>query len=189
MPSNFSTIDERLLAGQLREEKRRGESEERIVSREKTGSRDGEEVPSSFREAIIMAKSQQAKQKLKQQKNIKKSNTAQAASGWALRWAWMMLAPSWGLSLIYINIHAFLSLIFPSMVCRLGEEWISPQMRGKVANKFSFLEWTGLIVLDFVVLCIIMMMVALLGAIIRFVDDSIIGKISKFMLELLSSIK
>ncbi len=188
MPTIFSTIDERLLAGQLREEKRKQENKEQIISKENVNFLGKEETSNSFRKAVLMAKFQQAKQKLKQQKNIKKSNTVQAASGRALRWAWMMLTPSWGLSLIYINVHAFLSIIFPNMVCRLGEEWISPQRRGEMINRFSLIEWGILAVLDFAVFCIIIIMITLLGIIIHFIDDSIIGKISKFMLDLLSSI-
>ena len=183
MSTPFLTIDERLLAGQLREEKRKEKNEKQIITKEDIKSPNEKEGPTSLREVVLMSRSKQTKQKLKKQKNIANNNVTQLASCRALRWAWMALIPSWGLSLIYINAHAFLSVIFPNIVCKLGEEWLPPQVRGRASSGLSYLEWTGLAVLDFIVFCIIMFIVALLGAIIRFLDSSVVGKI---ILKLLS---
>lgn len=41
-----------------------------------------------------------------------------------LQSAWTNLIPSWGLTLLYIDLHVFFSLVFgKDLFCDLGEEW------------------------------------------------------------------
>jgi len=42
-----------------------------------------------------------------------------------LRSAWINLIPSWGLTLIWIDIHVFLGMVIGNkFFCKLGEEWL-----------------------------------------------------------------
>lgn len=52
------------------------------------------------------------------------SSASKMGSGMLLKSAWIYLIPSCGATLLWINIHVFLSWIFPSMFCKLGDEWL-----------------------------------------------------------------
>lgn len=72
-----------------------------------------------------------------------------------LRWAWIALIPSFGLTLIWINIHAFMRWIFPTFFCKLGSEWIPRPVRrmNQAAGTFAFyVEAMVLLFLDIFVL-------------------------------------
>lgn len=47
-----------------------------------------------------------------------------------LQAAWENLIPSWGLTLLWIDIHVFLNMLFPKMFCDLGKEWLSAKSGG-----------------------------------------------------------
>jgi len=78
--------------------------------------------------ADLMAKKrfrEQAANKLegKEGKVIEASGANKATSE-LLKSAWKSLIPSWGLSLIWIDIHIFLSQVLgKDLFCSLGEEW------------------------------------------------------------------
>lgn len=61
-------------------------------------------------------------------------------SATALKWAWGVLIPSFGLSLIWINVHCFFYIVFgEKIVCKLGDEWKVPgaaslNKQGSLAN-------------------------------------------------------
>lgn len=43
-----------------------------------------------------------------------------------LQQSWLNLIPSWGLTIIWVNIHVFLSYVLGErLFCKLGEEWAS----------------------------------------------------------------
>jgi len=82
------------------------------------------------------------------------SGLAQTATGGLLKSAWINIIPSWGLTLIWINIHVFLSWIFSSMFCKLGDEWIPKSMSKYMKNVSAGLrvgESMGLVMLDLMV--------------------------------------
>jgi hypothetical protein len=66
---------------------------------------------------------EKTKQETKAYTKKKVATPARMYTNSLLRWSWIVLIPSWGLSLIYINIHAFMRMIMPSLFCELGEEW------------------------------------------------------------------
>jgi hypothetical protein len=80
------------------------------------------------RQQLTDVRRQGVKGKIKQEtKDYAKKKAAVPARMYTnslLRWSWIVLIPSWGLSLIYINIHAFMRLIMPSLFCSLGDEWV-----------------------------------------------------------------
>ena len=79
------------------------------------------------------------------------SGMAQTATGGLLKSAWSYLIPSWGLTLIWINIHVFLSWVMSGVFCKLGEEWIPKSMK-KISGTASALLRIGegmlLLILD-----------------------------------------
>lgn len=49
-----------------------------------------------------------------------------------LKWAWENAIETYGATLLYVPVHAMARLVFPSMFCKLGHEWIPEEMQ-KVA--------------------------------------------------------
>ena len=69
-----------------------------------------------------------------------------AATDKMLMFAWESLIPSFGLTLIWIDIHVFLNkALGPSAFCELGEEWIPPSMRQKMAASKDVQESMALV--------------------------------------------
>lgn len=102
----------------------------------------------------------------------------------ALRWAWMTIIPSWGLSLIYINTHVFLRFIFPDAFCKLGEEWIPKKIgTGEHSSKsvagtaFGLAEIFGLLVMDLIFLSIIFGALAIISMIVGWMSKGLIDKV------------
>ena len=104
-----------------------------------------------------------------------------------LRESWLALVPSWGLTLIWINIHIFLSFTIGSnYFSKLGQEWLGSgltRLETKVASKaagsgfseyllksvsdrIGFLELTIVALLDIIVLVILLVISALLLALV-----------------------
>lgn len=128
----------------------------------------GDGQPKSLREKVMAARramdiKQRAKDKIKE----KITEPAKQGTNSALRWAWTVLIPSFGLSLIYINTHVFLRWVFPSAFCKLGEEWmpktVSEHSSKNIAGTaFGIVEVMGLVLLDLVVFFIILGVLGLL---------------------------
>ncbi len=76
-----------------------------------------------------------------------------------MRWMWASLIPSFGLSLIYINLHVLLGMIVgKKFFCKLGEEWIPETVllnMGESGEKsvglIRIIEPMGLVLLDLLV--------------------------------------
>ena len=96
----------------------------------------------------------------------------------ALRSYWRFLIPSYGLTLIGINLHGFFSLITGhSFFCKYGHEWVeilkSRSRRNPTAyrtavamgDKLGILEKMLLLIIDFIVLSVIFLALVLLVAI------------------------
>lgn len=141
-----------------------------------------EDEPRSLRQRVQAArKAMDLKQKAKDKLEEKIIAPAKSATSQALRWAWTALIPSFGLSLIYINIHVFLKAVFgEKLFCKLGEEWIPKQVAGaggeagKMANKsIGLVEVMALMFLDAILLIIIVGIVSL------FVNESSLKAISE----------
>jgi hypothetical protein len=100
------------------------------------------------------------------------------ATAMLLRTSWLTMPVSPFTSLLYINLHAFMRCLFPSLFCKLGEEWIPGQNRlGAVASvrgvnrAASLVEYGGLFLLDLGLLFMLIVVPAIVLALI----DSFFG--------------
>lgn len=122
------------------------------------------------------------------------SDAFQAGTDFVLREFWFLLIPSWGLTLIWINIHVFLSFVVgDNYFSRLGHEWASiggaklemkatnaitknavakkeaADLIKSVSDKVGFLEVCSLMLLDaiavIVLVCLLWLFAILLYAI------------------------
>ena len=117
-----------------------------------SGDREGE-----MNEAKNQARVEQEeaeKQKIEKEKKEKKDaepNAVNKTTSGLLKSAWENLVTSWGLTLIWIDIHVFLGMVFGNkLFCKLGMEWVPDEIKraqfkeaekvGKVAGTF---EGTG----------------------------------------------
>ena len=96
------------------------------------------------------------------------ANTAgQMATARALSWAWLALIPTFGLSLIYINIHFIARYIVGSeKFCKFGEEWALKKMASEggegnpveeMSQMLGKVEILGMFVLDALVIALILL--------------------------------
>ena len=111
-------------AGEFRAAKREGVQE----SEEETGA--------SLREKVQQKRVEESKEK-----NDEASTPSTPispilkATDEALKFAWENLITSWGLTLIWIDIHVFLNKVFgPSVFRAPGEEWVPDNLK-KIAGK------------------------------------------------------
>lgn len=175
-------LDSRLLRSQ--EEEQEAARRLKEEKRGQAGAEESEEVdadgePRSLRQRVQAARQaldlkEQAKKKVEE----KVMAPAKAGTSNVLRWAWMTLIPSWGLSLIYINMHVFSKYVFgEKLFCKLGEEWLPKQATeaageaGKTINKsIGIVEVMGLLILDLIVLVIILGFLALIVMTVDFIQ-------------------
>lgn len=144
-------IDEQLLskneeakAGEFRASKRAQESEN--IAQE----------GASFREQVKAKKGLNITTEERAKELIFRDSPIRQLTDGFLKFSWENLITSWGLTLLYINLHAFLNKVFGPQVFRtLGEEWVPASIRklgeGKtkqVASLLRIIEGAGLSCLD-----------------------------------------
>lgn len=90
-------------------------------------------------------------------------------SSMLLRLAWYSLIPTWGLTIIYIDVHVLLHALLGDKFCRLGDEWSGV---GQAANRtmrivepmillfVNFIYWT----IIFAALAFLVMIAGWMGA-------------------------
>jgi hypothetical protein len=136
----FMDIDEQLinqntesteaeLAGQFRASKR-GEMQER-----------GEDERASLRERIQQKRAEETKKFKEDYKGGEESNIqlnpVLETTDELLKFAWENLIASFGLTLLWIDIHVFLNKVFgPNVFRDVGEEWL-PESIKKLGNEKS----------------------------------------------------
>jgi len=125
----------------------------------------------------------QAKRKKEKEEKEKKegeegivSGGMKAGTGRILKYAWLNLVSSFGLTLIYINAHVFLRQIFPDAFCKLGDEWIPKKVAGESASNvagtaFGIVEIIGLLLLDILVFYLLFQALAWIVLIVGFWDE------------------
>jgi len=113
----------------------------------------------TIREQQVAAKREAALSEEAEEKKEEQSsgpNPVNKATSNLLKKAWLNLVDSYGLTLIWINIHVFLGTVFSEkFFCKLGMEWMNTNIKqaqfaeakklGKVAGNF---EGAGLACLD-----------------------------------------
>lgn len=162
-----------LNAERFMEEKRSvsGPWQERFASglmkRRKEGpaAEDKEIKPKSSRQAAILARQREKGSKGEARETV--MSPIKMGSKRLLKWAWINLVPSFGLTLIYINMHVFLRWVFPGLFCKLGDEWV-PVKTGEhspaniAGTAFGIAEVVGLILLDVLAFFIIFSIITLI---------------------------
>ncbi len=194
----MSNVDDILLNNQNLAGPAQEKYAEREMRQKKQGAADnadgGAEQPRTLREKVIAARrAMDLKQKAKDKLKKKVMDPAKMGTNRALKWAWTVLVPSFGLSLIYINTHVFLRWVFPSAFCKLGEEWIPKQITGEHSSKnvagtaFGIVEVMGLLFLDLMALFIILSAFAFLSLIVGFMGAGFWDKI-KWVWDIIGSL-
>jgi len=125
------------------------------------------------------------KEKTRQMVENKVVSPVNQATGRMLRWAWLAIIPSFGSSILWINLHVFLSFVFGErLFCKLGHEWLplaeAKSISGRATgDTIGIAEKMGLIFLDllifFIIFGIIAIIVWLANSIIFKTVDGITG--------------
>ncbi|HTW96166.1 MAG TPA: hypothetical protein VMD74_00725, partial [Candidatus Methylomirabilis sp.] len=106
-----------------------------------------------------------------------------------LKTAWLNIIDSFGLTLIYINLHVFGHSVFGEKIfCQLGEEWLPNNLRSnlespeaqRVIGTIGLLEKMLLIFADLIVLIALILLVAVIIKILDTISQlSAVSKIIK----------
>jgi len=168
MPGSNS-VDERLMAASAQDRERQGEAvwadklRQEQASAQDTARQESavENDPVAIIKKGVVENKKKEAEKTKKESLEKKMSAVHGnpATSGLLRWMWGLLIPSFGLSLVYINIHVFCNKIFGDMLfCKLGDEWKMPgaaglNQHGSMAN---LVELMGLLFLDLVAFFLIM---------------------------------
>jgi hypothetical protein len=108
---------------------------------------------------------------------------AQQGTSKLLQQAWLNLIDSWGLTLIWINIHVFLRFVVgEKFFCKLGHEWASlipgassnsltSGLAEKAGNKVGLFEAMLLAGLDLIALLLIICVFSLIAMIVGFINN------------------
>lgn len=104
----------------------------------------------------------------KVQWSVAKIGTAKLLKG---AWNVGTIASTFGLSLLWADVHVFLAMFMPDRFCRLGEEWIPDQMRERLTeDQFrsaciapNIIEKFLLSIFNGVLIVIIMLFLSILG--------------------------
>lgn len=106
---------------------------------------------------------------------ISKNSAAKQSLSGLLKSAWQNLIPSWGLSLIWINIHIFLSSVLgKDLFCSLGEEWFpkgTPRNLDGAKKSVGLTEKMGVGCLNLGCLFIILAVVVLVSMIVSAISN------------------
>ncbi len=159
-----------LWAGQLRQSRR----EKNNIDRHDDNSEEA-----TIMSATKAIRNSKANKKKAVKKKVKELNGAKIATNRLLAFSWLNLIPSFGLSLIWINVHIFMHTLFPSVFGKLGEEWVPGQAQAgeasgatKTANKaIGIAETLELVFLDLLFILLILGAIAIL----MFLFDAIFG--------------
>jgi hypothetical protein len=143
-----------------------------------------EEEPTSLRQAVIQKKRKEDLE-IKQggiSEALKKKSPIRKGTSSLLRAAWINLIDSFGLTLIWINIHVFLNKVLgDGMFCRLGEEWTdrpgvsSSMAKGeidkKARNSVGLVEKMGLGCLNLGCLIIFIAIFVVIALVLKFFEN------------------
>ncbi len=192
MPS----VDEKLLsqnesavdrAGRLRANKKEGTNNLSNFDKDDGGDKGVDDRIDNFKKQKQIAKLK--KDLLDKDKKVK-AGTGSIISRLAvflaslLRQAWINLINSFGLTLIWINIHVFGNLVFGSKVlCNLGEEWFirpgtakNPAQQKLIkegGTKIGVIEKGGCACLNFVIFIVVIFFLVIVVILLEIFEDPI----------------
>jgi len=184
MPSFQNSIDyiNRQKTGEVGEEKKEKPNTETVEKSEDSIIEDEEESKQSRLQKL----KNKAREKIKKKVEDKVTMPARVATSQLLRWSWFTLIPSWGLTLVLINLHVFLGKVLGNQFfCKLGNEWIPKEVQelggeaGEVAGKIiGTVEVMLLLFLDLLALFIIGAVLAFIVMIVNFMGASFWQKLA-----------
>jgi len=148
----------------------------------------GEEAQ-SLRQAVVASRLSRLKEQAKEKIKEKIAAPVKQGTSWLLKAAWLNLIDSFGLTLIYINLHVFLRWVLSDkLFCKLGEEWLPKQITlvageaGELAKKpVGLAEAALLFLLDLIALFIILGALGLIVMIIDFWEADWVDKTFYFI--------
>ncbi|MEI6378497.1 MAG: hypothetical protein WCO55_02470 [Candidatus Falkowbacteria bacterium] len=148
-----------------------------------------ESSPDDYRQVVQSARRAKGKKEGGIKKTLDKVFApAQSQLSELLVECWVGIPETWGLTLIWINIHAVMSLILSSVFCKLGHEWTGEipglgQAMGfskkfkKHAEKSMFIagmiEWGVLLICDAIIFAAVMIIIILLVFLVEILTDPI----------------
>lgn len=193
-PANLGRdVNSQLMAGrQLREEqneerKKRDGGGEKGEGNKKNS--EGEEVKEGGgKDRVGQLKKNVKSKKEAEEKKEGTTTPVKQGTNWLLKASWLNIIDSFGLTLIYINMHVFLRWVFPNLFCKLGEEWTPRIVAGKSSTKnvagtgFGLVEVAGLLMIDLIALIITLHIIAIIALMFDIIANPakyIIGAISE----------
>lgn len=175
-------------AGDLRAAKRQDNQDYDKASGAKAAPMPGEQ-PSSLREAVMDEKRQKAAKEKEGDGagSGKAASSARKGTSALLRQAWINLIPSYGLTLIWINIHVFLGMILGNnLFCKLGVEWsdkaagataksaaMKKKLEDKASGSIGLVEKMGVGCADLGCIFILIAAIAIVALLIKVVSNPI----------------
>lgn len=174
-------------SGDLRAAKRQS-GDDYSVDSSRSAPMPGEQ-PVSLREAVMQEKRQQAAKERAEGGGLmsKVGSPARKGTSALLRQAWIYLIPSWGLTLIWINIHVFLGMVLGNnLFCKLGAEWtdaaagatakgaaMKKKLEAKAGNSIGLVEKMGVGCADLGCLFILIAAVGIIALMLKVVSNPI----------------
>ncbi len=148
------------------------------------------EQPLSLREAVMQEKRQAAAKEKEDGGGLasKAASPARKGTSALLRSAWINLIPSYGLTLIWINIHVFLGMVLGNkLFCKLGVEWtdkatgaamakgsaMKKKLEAKAGNSIGLVEKMGVGCADLGCLFILISAVAIVALLVKVISNPI----------------
>lgn len=162
---DFQQEQARLLAQQKNQTRLQSQNEQ--APEEETLGRTSL-TPGRFLRTRILRNRAQSKGGITQTVTSPVSSATQLASAQALRTAWLLLIPSWGLSIFYLNAHLIARLVEPKLFCQMGTEWAIGLMKygpKNLSNASSWAEYALLAVVNIIYITIILGLIALVAVI------------------------
>ncbi len=184
----MSSVDEKLLtqgedsadrAGDIREAKKSSQRDEPINIEQ-----EDQDNYFKFRQKKQAEKNRKFSKKKLLTENLSPISPLAISLAQLLRQSWILLIKSFGLTLIWINIHVLGNMVFgPKVFCNLGEEWF---MRSGVANnpqkkkqikeagkKIGLLEKMGCACLNLLFLLVLIIFLALISLPLQILGDPV----------------
>jgi len=168
----MANIDEQLLTLPDQEAEQRAAAGLRQEQGEERAASAGAQTDGTLGQQIIQA-TRAAEQNQIATAPAASADAASPATGTALwlKTAWLNIIDSFGLTLIYINLHVFGHSVFGEKIfCQLGEEWLPNNLRSnlespeaqRVIGTIGLLEKMLLIFADLIVLIALILLVAVI---------------------------
>ena len=183
--SSVEPQEEKEAEKQIRQNKRQRSRQQKESYKKETQAQDSRQGQAETRrQQLLRSGRKKITERTKTRAKQKMAMPLRMYINSALRQSWIWLVASWGLTLIYINIHAYMSMIMPSLFCKLGDEWIPApvkQASGFQGSKWGrVLEVMTLLFLDLVAIAIVFIVLGFIAVIGYIATNSLDAVIKVF---------